>query len=711
MTRILSGTATVVAGDRTVAFSGPPLSDANCPVDGSVVLAGAAYFIASRTDTSHFELTRDYEGTDGTVSCEIDPLNANAINLVKVARQITEYNAKLALTDAYGKGLFYECIGFTGANDPAPGKLARNAAAWSDTTEIYMDVLDAGGHEQGALIDLARAGTAYIVRAIDTGAYAAFVLSAAPVNMGPDEWRKISLEYVDGDGIIADGELVAVEWNRKGEQGDSFAADAEVDTLGERDAFDDEAAGFVLKVNDVGDGRAAFFTMGTGGSADWGAPAYLTGTKGDQGDPGDKGWSPKLVGLSDGERRVLMLDSYVGGAGAPPAANVGEYLKADGTFTADIAEAENYRGPPGTGNGTVIGPPSSVAGHLAVFSDATGELIGDSGKTVADLVPAGYDDLLVSVSLLALQVADNSNAALFLGATGNRVADSFDALTYVDVAGATNLDTSVAGVLKATRAAGVSIVHGANPPATGPAGGWSPATSMHFGTPPLTNGATYATLGVYLSAGATVILKIVKRNSSTNVDVVAQTASFTHPGGGWADTSLTAPFEVPATGDYFVGCYFATDSNTLFNSGVQRSNASGNITGSNVTVPAIAAGSAPSVRATTLGAIQNLTVRSTAFVAAVAPTKMTALLCVKEVDAAVAGTDYTLECSRDGGTTWAAMALSELFTSSSPTASVRVVEADETDVSGQPLGTAPRWRFKTLNTKAVELHAACLYWS
>ncbi|MCF1744610.1 hypothetical protein [Paradevosia shaoguanensis] len=383
MTRILSGTAAVLAASRTVAFTGDPLSDANCPADGTVILGGAAYFIASRTDTSHFELTRDYEGVDGTVSCEIDPLNANAINLVKVARSITEYNAKLALTDAYGKGLFYECIGLTGANDPGPGKLARNAAAWADSTEIYMDVLDYGGHEQGALIDLAKAGTVYIVRGIDTGAYAAYTLSAAPENMGPDEWRKVSLSYVDGDGLIADGELVAVEWNRKGE---SFAADAEVDDMAGRAAYDNEAPGFVVKVNDDGTGRAVFFTMGAGGAGAWGSPAYLTGTKGDEGDQGDKGWAPQLVGVSDGERRVLKLLGYVGGAGAPPTANVGDYLKADGTFTANIAEAENYRGAPGAGNGTVVGPPSSVAGRVAVFSDTTGELIGDGGIALANLL-------------------------------------------------------------------------------------------------------------------------------------------------------------------------------------------------------------------------------------------------------------------------------------------------------------------------------------
>lgn len=392
MTRILSGTAAVLAGSRTVAFTGAPLSDANCPVDGSVVLGGAAYFIASRTDTSHFELTRDYEGVNGTVSCEIDPLNANAINLVKVARSITEYNAKLALTDAYGKGLFYESIGFTGANDPGPGKLARNAAAWADSTEIYMDVLDFGGHEQGALIDLAKAGTVYIVRGIDTGAYAAYTLSAAPQNMGPDEWRKIALSYVDGDGLIADGELVAVEWNRKGE---SFAADAEVDDMAGRAAYDNEAPGFVVKVNNDGTGRAVFFTKGIGVGV-WGSPAYLTGTKGDEGDQGEKGWSPQLVGVSDGTRRVLKLASYVGGAGAPPTANVGDYLKDDGTFTTNIALAMDMRGPAGTGNGTVVGPGAAVVGRVATYADTSGDLLADGGVLLSALIRADAAQALSS---------------------------------------------------------------------------------------------------------------------------------------------------------------------------------------------------------------------------------------------------------------------------------------------------------------------------
>mgnify|MGYP000992117211 CR=1 FL=1 len=317
-------------------------------------------------------------------------------------------------------------------------------------------------------------------------------------------------------------------------------------------------------------------------------------------------------------------------------------------------------------------------------------------------------DLEITVSLLALQVADNSNAALFLGAAGNRVADSFDTLTYVDVAGSTNLDTSVAGVLKPSRAAGTITYNGGNPPAATPVNGWNGVTFIQL-VATLTNGATYASLGAFLTNSATVQIKIIKRNSAGNFDVVADTGAVTHPGGGWADFSIS-PFTVPGTGAYYVGTYFQTDSTTAFDTGVSRIRYSGNPTGTGNSGTE-ASGSSPAARATTLGAIQNLTVRSSAFVAAVAPTKMKALIRVKEVDAGVAGTDYTLECSRDGGTTWATMALTELFTSPSPTASIRVVDAAETDVSGQPSGTSPRWRFKTLNTKAIELHDAYLYWS
>lgn len=211
MTRILSASATVEAGSRAVAFSGPPLSDANCPQDGTVVLGGSAYFIASRTDTSHFEITRDYEGESGTVSCEIDPLNANAINLVRVSRSITDYSAQLALLDANGRGLFYSIIGVTGGGDPGPGQMAFDNASPDSVTAIYIDVLDAnqGGRDVSALIDLWRPGSVLVVRSIASTAYAAFQLIAAPVVAAG--WRKLLVIPIGADGVLAN-DLVAIEW-------------------------------------------------------------------------------------------------------------------------------------------------------------------------------------------------------------------------------------------------------------------------------------------------------------------------------------------------------------------------------------------------------------------------------------------------------------------------------------------------------------------
>lgn len=80
------------------------------------------------------------------------------------------------------------------------------------------------------------------------------------------------------------------------------------------------------------------------------------------------GWSPLLAGEADGARRVLKLTGYVGGEGDEPTDHVGEYLKADGTFTATIGDAMDIRGPAGAnGEGTV----ASVVEGTGISVDAT----------------------------------------------------------------------------------------------------------------------------------------------------------------------------------------------------------------------------------------------------------------------------------------------------------------------------------------------------
>lgn len=56
--------------------------------------------------------------------------------------------------------------------------------------------------------------------------------------------------------------------------------DARVETLPDRAAYDGQLAGFTVTVNDIGDGRAAFYFKKSNASADWSTPAYLTGPVG-----------------------------------------------------------------------------------------------------------------------------------------------------------------------------------------------------------------------------------------------------------------------------------------------------------------------------------------------------------------------------------------------------------------------------------------------
>jgi hypothetical protein len=60
-------------------------------------------------------------------------------------------------------------------------------------------------------------------------------------------------------------------------------------------------------------------------------------------------------------------------------------------------------------------------------------------------------------------------------------------------------------------------------------------------------GATVTALGIYSTAAKTYDLKIGCEISASSYEVLLS-QSFAHPGGGWADTTLAAPFTVPQTG-------------------------------------------------------------------------------------------------------------------------------------------------------------------
>jgi len=276
--------------------------------------------------------------------------------------------------------------------------------------------------------------------------------------------------------------------------------------------------------------------------------------------------------------------------------------------------------------------------------------------------------------------------------------DGFDVLDNVDVAGATNLDAGTAGVLKPTTGSETRVTGGTM---TSPLGAGTPSN--------LNDNNTGTTSSVYindLSAVSDISNRIFAKLDlgSTKTISKIECKQYRYSAGGLAAQGLY--YSTDGSNWAILGSKFAATTAAV---NVERT---GRVSARYVAVILDATLFQVTVTASDLNAYEppatnNLTVRSAAFTAASVPTAMKGIIRVKEVDAATANTDYTLEFSRDDGANWALATITELFTAPG---SIRVCETNLVDVSGQPSGTNLRWRFKTLNNKMIELDDLVLCW-
>ncbi|MCZ4344492.1 hypothetical protein [Devosia neptuniae] len=300
------------------------------------------------------------------------------------AARVRDLLANLTVVEANGRGLFYRFSDSVTDADPGSGYLRLNNATIGTATAAYLDNLDANGATVSAELDTwddstsLYKGTLWLRSIADPSVFHSFKITGSVVDA--TGYRKLTLVYVGGSSTFsADDEMMAF-FVPTGDQGDGFVTDAEVADPSGLTALEGEAVGYLVFVTDLStlfasayDGRSGVVRLIAG--PDWELAALYTGTKGDTGDQGDKGWSPQIVVVSDGTRRVHQLAGYVGGAGTAPTANVGEYLKGDGTFTATIGDAADVRGPAGlNGAGTVASVEAGTA--ISVDSaDATAPIV------------------------------------------------------------------------------------------------------------------------------------------------------------------------------------------------------------------------------------------------------------------------------------------------------------------------------------------------
>jgi hypothetical protein len=312
-------------------------------------------------------------------------------------------------------------------------------------------------------------------------------------------------------------------------------------------------------------------------------------------------------------------------------------------------------------------------------------------------VPA---DLAIMLAELAIGLADTLNGAQFFGAAGNRFADSFDALGYVDTGAATNLDSATAGLLKPAQSGTTQTINNESTTTDFSTG----FTNIDL-TTALAASDVIAKVGFYSATAVTATIKIVKRNSAGNFDVVVS-ESFSHGGTGWELKSLSSPYTVPGSGSYYAGAYFAGSPRDVTGS-VNRAFKAGDITGSGQS--GFTEGSGPAIPMRVLKNVttQDLSVASTALTAATPPISMHAVARANFVDSVTLNTDYKISVTRDGGTTWTYAALNDRYT----VGALHVLESDVVNVSGQPSGSVVKWRIETANGKMVETHDIYLSWS
>ena len=139
--------------------------------------------------------------------------------------------------------------------------------------------------------------------------------------------------------------------------------------------FDGENSGFIVRVADYLDGRAALVEkLNDGAPGEWSEPSYVTGEEGGSGPYTDITFGP-VTTLPAGtpayaetelvEEGVIRIDLFV------PAGADGE---------------DGQDGQDGTGTGDMVGPANSADDEIVVYSGTTGKIVKRGGRTITQLL-------------------------------------------------------------------------------------------------------------------------------------------------------------------------------------------------------------------------------------------------------------------------------------------------------------------------------------
>ncbi len=298
-----------------------------------------------------------------------------------------------------------------------------------------------------------------------------------------------------------------------------------------------------------------------------------------------------------------------------------------------------------------------------------------------------------NILLNAFRIAVNGGLSVLNMQDG--VVDEFEDETGVDTAASTNETYDAAGDFYNNPAGSETDADGS--------GSYTSSNFTLFNRGRgLDNNKTVTKVGIYLAAAFTIAIKVCKRNSANDYNIIS-TENFSHGGTGWEDFTLAAPYAVPGSGEYLIACY--VPGNTSFISASRAFHASDPGVQNNFTTADEDASA--EVRATRLTyQASDMTLISNGFTAEAVPTEARIVLFEEDVDAITLNTDLKAFASRDGAT-YTQITLAD----EGDYETNKRILTGTADISGQPSGTSMKWKVETLNDKELRLHGVALQWS
>ena len=323
---------------------------------------------------------------------------------------------------------------------------------------------------------------------------------------------------------------------------------------------------------------------------------------------------------------------------------------------------------------------------------ADGLILGSNGWQV----PAIGAALLTMTSVIALQVADNTNLPMLMNTW---LADPFDTLTYINVGSSTNLDTSTAGRLRPTF--NDTRVLGSNP------------SSIFGGTPANFNDNNPATIFTSTALGTLTGATVANRRLAsldfggnlivTKLEAIGHylsagtgTHQFYTSLDGVTWTAYGASFVANTTPtDYVVTGSVSANYAALVVQAGTYSSITGSVGDFNVYKP---------------GNYNNMTIRS-ADILRTGFTKMRGVIEVIHNVSSAPNSDYVLEFSLANTAAWISAPLTaDGGQSPSPVSGVRVMTTAWIDMSAS-LGDTVRWRIRTLTGRQLSFEGIFVEWA